>query len=137
RCRRRLFCRPLRGGGGYPMTGARRRVWVNLQRGDLSIGDASGRVVTNVDDVTMVDVEFRASKAGWARIHRLGKRRRGVAYAVGRVVAVNSAPSVDGMELVTYNPWRRDDFHTLDGRSVTAADRVIFIKGHAYTFGEI
>jgi hypothetical protein len=112
--------------------GQRVRVHVNLHRQRLSVIDPRTRlVITYVDDITLTRVEFRYQLAGVRRVQQTGVRAV-CAYAVGIVDAVNSHPPEVGRR-VTYNPFRRPDFHdAITGETVTHADRVVFIKLRAY-----
>lgn len=114
--------------------GQRVRVHVNLHRGDFSVAEPrTGTVITNVDDIVLTDVTFRHQPKCVERV--VARNRRKVcAYAVGRVAEINTSPDVtDGRE-VSYNPFRREDFHRKDtGETVTHADLVVFIGKRAYT----
>jgi hypothetical protein len=116
------------------MIGKRVRVHYNLHRGDYSVIDpAHGRVIANVDNITLVDVEFRV-QAGGLRMVRERGHRRVCAYAIGTVAAVNSEYDSRGLGRITFNPFRADRFHWAEhpGESVEWAGRVFFAGRYCY-----
>jgi len=106
--------------------GTRVRVHYNLHRGGFSVVNRStGRVVANVPDITLANVEFRVQPSGLARIRR--EHCRAVcAYAVGDIVTVNASPDVSAMRRITFNPYRADTF-TSDGEPIHTATQVTFM----------
>ncbi len=111
--------------------GTRVRVHLNLHRGDFSISDPrTGNVLRSCTDVTLADVTFKVSETTRQRITRTG-RRRVHAWAVGTLVAIDSAPSTEGTR-ITYNPYRAPTFTTSDGTPVHNADTVAFVNRYGY-----
>lgn len=115
------------------MIGTRVRVHLNLHRGDFSVADPrTGKVITNVQDITLSGVEFRVQPALLAKI-RVWNRRKVCAYAVGVVQAVDTDPTPTGRK-VTFNPFRADTFHDAHtGEAVHTADLTIFTDHYCYT----
>lgn len=114
------------------MIGELVRVHLNLHRGDFSITDPkSGRVMASCDDVTLSGVTFKVSETTRQRV--IAKQRRRVhAWALGTLVAVDAKPRVDGLELITYNPYRAPTFTTLAGTPVTEAKEVVFVDRYGH-----
>lgn len=117
------------------MIGQRVRVHLNLHRGDFSVADPrTGKIITNVRDITLRDVTFRVQPALLAKI-RAWNRRKVCAYAVGVVQAVDSDPQPTGRK-VTFNPFRADTFHeTGSGKPVHSARLTTFVDHYCYTEG--
>lgn len=117
------------------MIGSRVRVHLNLHRGDFSVADPrTGKVIANVQDITLSGVTFRVQPALLAKI-RAWNRRKVCAYAVGVVEAVDSGPAPTGRK-VTFNPFRSDHFHDAEtGEPVHSADLTIFTNHYCYTEG--
>ena len=112
--------------------GQRVRVHLNLHRGDFSVADpGTGKIITNVENITLSGVTFRVQPALLAKI-RAWKRRKVCAYAVGRIEAVNAPIQLAGMERVTFNPFRSDTFTNDQGAPVLAADRVVFAERYGW-----
>jgi hypothetical protein len=112
--------------------GARVRVHFNLHRGDYSIVDPrTGRVVANVETVTLRDVTFRVGEK--TRLRTVATRSRSVhAYAVGIVEHVEHV-DVSTFARVTYNPYRRGAFYDVaTGADVWRADVVTFAGAYCY-----
>lgn len=112
--------------------GARVRVHYNLHRGDFSVIDKTGRVICNVETITLRDVEFRVSEAGRART--VARNRRTVhAYAVGYVLDLGAC-DVSSLIPVTYNPHRAAHFHVKGNPAspVWRASRVTFANAYCY-----
>ncbi|WP_116025645.1 hypothetical protein [Thermomonospora umbrina] len=96
-----------------------------------------GRVVANVDDITLSQARMIVSEAGLRRVKRDG-RRAVHAWVRGTIIAVNSHPCLDGLTRVSYNPKPKDtdDFDPYfrvqetsgPGRIVTEADRLVLAK---------
>lgn len=105
--------------------GLRVRVHVNLHKGNLSVIDPwVGRVIANVEDITITGVAFRVQPGGLRRIRE--QRQRAVcAYAMGTVAAVNSNPDVTGHRRVSFNPFTSDTF-TCEGQPIHTAPEVVF-----------
>lgn len=115
------------------MIGTTVRVHVNLHRGDFTITDPKTRKrIGSADDITLTGVTFKVSEARRQAVIRQGQREVH-AWAIGTVVAINTAPDVDALRAVTYNPHRAPLFHFADGSGdVTAADRVTFRHRRCY-----
>jgi hypothetical protein len=108
--------------------GTRVRVHLNLHRGDWSISDPrTGLVLRSATDVTLEGVTFHVSETTRQRIIER-KRRRVHAWAIGQLLAVDTAPDLAGLEPVTYNPFRAPTFTTTEGEPVTAAPLMHFVE---------
>jgi hypothetical protein len=103
-------------------------------------GPDKGRVVAHVADITLLDAVFKVSEASHRRTKRI-KKRTVHAWVIGLVAAVNSAPSLAGLDCVTYQPKPHDPqvdpyFRIrgpggVPGEIVTHAPRVICAKTSA------
>lgn len=101
------------------LVGRRVKVHLNLHRGDFTISPTSGgKVLANVDDVTITDVRFHVSESMRQRWCVDKGIRKVHAWAIGTVTAVNTDPDISGRRRLTYNPFRSADF-TVDGEPVT------------------
>lgn len=113
------------------LIGTRMRVHFNLHTHLWSVtaltGPNSGRVIANVDNITLANAEFKVSAKGRDRSHRLRKRTVH-AWVVGVVVSVNTDLDLSRRERVTYNPApdRAPNFTASDGTPVLHADYADF-----------
>lgn len=114
------------------LVGERVRVHLNLHRGDFSISDPkTGKVWASADDVTLSGVTFTVSETTRQRV--LAKNRRRVhAWAVGTLVGADLKPNVDGLETITYNPYRAGTFTLPGDRPITEAKEVAFANRYGY-----
>lgn len=117
------------------------RVHFNLRTTQWSVaslaGPRKGRVVANVDDITLTGVRLIVSESGLRRVKRDG-RRAVHAWVHGTVIAVNARSGVDGLTRISYNPKPKNpqDFDPYfrvqtasgAGRIVTEADWLLLAK---------
>jgi hypothetical protein len=113
-----------------PPVGTRVRVHKNLQRGDWSV-TVAGKVVANVDAITLAGVTFHYWQGGHDRImaaHAAGKpRRRVYAWACGTVAALPQGLPATEIALSPYRSGGR--FTTRAGAPVAHAEYVAFGAG--------
>ena len=108
-------------------------VYKNLNRGDWSVAEISGRsgrgrVIAHRQSIVLADVTFHAQPAAQRKV-AAGGHRSVHAWCIGTVIAEAIGPKTE----VTYNPHRGAAFHTREGRVVTAAAMVEFaVDGRAY-----
>lgn len=108
------------------LVGKRVKVHLNLHRGDFTISPTSGgKVLANVDDVTITDVRFHVSESMRQRWCVDRGIRKVHAWAIGTVVAVNTDPDTSSRRRLSYNPFRCGDF-TVEDTPVTTAPEVVF-----------
>ena len=116
-------------------------VYRNLNRQCWSITAVSGnrgrgKLISHCTETALTAVTFVAHATTADRIRRTfaetGRRERNVhAWVVGDAAPI--APTSADLTEVTFNPYRRNEFHTRDGRSITSADYVLFASdGKAY-----
>lgn len=113
--------------------GARVSVHLNRTTKRWVIADKPrGRVRGHARDVTLEDVTFRVSEV--QRRYCVAKRGRWVhAWALGTLVAVDSAPDLAGTTPVTYNPFVAPTFHVVGKEQpVQAATRAHFVDEHVF-----
>ncbi len=116
-----------------PPLGSLVRVHVNLTRGDFTICAPKSpyKKLGSASDVTLVDVTFKVSEKG--RQYCVDKQGRWVhAWAFGTLAAFDSDPDLDGVERVTYNPFRAPTFTLADGSPVHTAPAVSFAGRYGY-----
>jgi hypothetical protein len=101
------------------------RVHVNLHNGLIVIADRrTRRVLRYAHDVTLADVTFRVPAGGLATVRATGVRSV-FAYAVGRVLAIDSQPDRSAHRKISFNP-HRDDTFVCDGAPIHEAPVVTF-----------
>ncbi|WP_067484196.1 hypothetical protein [Actinomadura hibisca] len=116
------------------------RVHFNLRTHVWSVsavaGLARGRVVANVDDITLARARMIVSEAGLRRVKEKGHRAVH-AWVCGTVTAVNTRPDLTGLTKVSYNPRPKDEgfdpfFRVVAasglGPTVTEADWLLLAK---------
>ncbi|MDH6674394.1 hypothetical protein M2277_005086 [Paenibacillus sp. LBL] len=127
-----------------PKQGQKIEVYVNLNKDGLfSIVDrepksksaTSGKVIAYAESLEVENVVFKVADGRYNWIHE-NNRRAVCAVAVGHFVQADSPRSADLGTAVNYNPFRRKDFHTTSGETVTAANLVHFENKKAYIAGE-
>jgi len=95
---------------------------------------SKGLVQGYAETMILADVSFNVLGAAQRGIFEGGDRYVH-AWAIG--TAVSQAPEGRGVE-VTYNPRRRPDFHTRDGRTVTHCQYLVFGNdGRCFAYGNI
>src|SRR5690606_27275711 len=115
------------------LIGVKVKVHFNLHTHLWSItaigGEHAGRVIANVNTITLTNVDFKVSAAGRARCHRLGKRTVH-AWVVGVVESIDQPVATDQLTKATYNPSadRADTFTTPEGSPVLHAPRASFAR---------
>jgi hypothetical protein len=109
-------------------------VYRNLNRGCWSIRDARTRlVIEHTQRIVLLDPSFFVSRRGRDRVMKA--RLRGVhAWIIGRVGDLSLADEAPRRQF-TYNPFRSDRFHYLDGTPVEGAWAVLFEDGKAWVLG--
>lgn len=105
------------------------RLHVNLTTGQFILCHPRSpyRKITGVTDAVLSDVTFRISERQrlWVVEHKM---RQVHAWAFGRLVSVDTAPVIDGLEEITYNPFRSGNFTTRTGEVVEAEKWVAFVN---------
>lgn len=92
------------------MIGTEVDVYFNLHKHVWSVRDIkTRRVIAHVDAITLVNVTFRVSAAGNARVRREG-RKNVHAFARGTVVSSGIAATSSRAVAVTYNPHKHTTF---------------------------
>lgn len=109
------------------------RVHVNLTLGNFVICDPkTKRMITRVGDVTLRDVTFRVSEKQRQWVIN-NKMRQVHAWAFGILVEADSSPDIEGLQEITYNPFRSGTFTLRDGETVSSAKLVIFKDRKGWT----
>ncbi|WP_026341089.1 hypothetical protein [Actinomadura atramentaria] len=98
-------------------------------------GEMAGRVIANVDDITLMGMRFHVNPNKNESLRNGGKRTVH-AWGIGRVAEVNTSPDLEVLTCVSYNPRDRGDrtFKIRDARSpdngkpIEQADRMVFAK---------
>jgi hypothetical protein len=127
---------------GAPQLGQKVELYVNLQRNGLfSIVDRSGsksatngKVLAYVSSATLTNAAAKISDYKYNFIHD-NKRRTVCAVFIGTLESVEAAHPADLHTAVHYNPYRRKDFHTAAGETVTAAPSIHFCNRLGYIAG--
>ena len=100
------------------------RVYRNLNNGKMSI-QQNGKVVCYADSVLLKNVSFKVSESSRKRV--LNTKQRNVhAYAVGELVAFNTAANFEGKD-ISYNPYYAGFFYYKGDKSeVTAENKMLY-----------
>lgn len=89
-----------------------------------------GRVVQHVEHALARDVTFSVSEA--IRQDVIRARQKAVhAFVVTSDIQEISAPHVDGLTPIRYNPYEAGYF-SVDGHPISAAEEVVFTAGRCY-----
>lgn len=108
------------------------RLHVNLTTGKFVLcNPKGGKKICSVDDAVLSDVTFKVSERQrlWVVEHKM---RQVHAWAFGTLVSADTAPLSEGLEAITYNPFRSGDFTTRAGEVVAAAKWVTFTERKAW-----
>ena len=91
------------------------RVYWNLHKKCYSVQDfLTGKVVSHMTALSMIDVSFHVRNGGKERVRSEG-RKNVHAFMIGHVsMNRGSALITRGAKKVTYNPYKYDTFVTLD-----------------------
>ncbi|QNR70470.1 hypothetical protein IAQ67_28585 (plasmid) [Paenibacillus peoriae] len=126
---------------GTPQPGQKVEIYVNLNKmGLFSIVDrepkskstTSGKVLAYAETVQLANAVFKVSdyKYNWIQENQ---RRAVCAVVVGQFIGADLEKPAACSTAVTYNPYRRKEFHTVDGGAVIeSADLVHFQEKKAY-----
>jgi len=111
------------------MSTAKFYIYRNLHTGGFSIKQR-GRVIGRDDHFIAEDVVFKVSNIGRQRV--IDEKRKNVhAYAVSDKYTFAGNKDIDGLEVITYNPYIADHF-TCNGKKITEAKEVLFKQGKCY-----
>lgn len=111
-------------------------VYKNLNRGDWSVAEVSGRCgrgrkIAGVASIVLKRVTFHVQPAAQRKVAE-GAARSVHAWCIGDVCEAISNPR--RKTEVTYNPRRGAEFTTRDGRAIHAAECIEFSSdGRAYS----
>ena len=84
------------------------RVYRNLNNGKMSV-QQNGKVVCYADSVLLKNASFKVSESSRQRV--LNTKQRNVhAYAIGELIAFNTAANFDGQD-ISYNPYYAGFFY--------------------------
>ena len=88
------------------------------------VNSSTGLVDQYANKVILKDVNFKISKAGQLRV-RKEKRKNVHAFVIGNIVT--NIPYNLKLFRATYNPYRDDGFHLIDGTTTLTSARYVIL----------